>query len=194
MSGTLQLLRSRRCVAALEVALLAPVFILLLAGAVDLSRAALTWSRLQAALAVGANYALVNGGQIRRVGSGDPVALATKIADLVANSTLWTGNPTAAPVNVTVVVNNGPTAAVTNGNAVSSNSAADTESCYCLSGSPNNWSWGSAVSCSSTCTGSAAPPGRFVTISASLNFTPSFAGYGFIASGPMTTAAAVQAQ
>jgi Flp pilus assembly protein TadG len=182
------LLRARRAVAAVEFALLVPVFTLALAGIVDLGSAVYTWSRLQAALALGANYALVNSGQ---VSSTSGTTLASAVASLVAKGN---GNP---PATVTVVVNNGPTATTTGGaTPTTSGTAANADSCYCLSGSPTSWTWGSAIACGSTttCTGSSSTAGKFVTISASYSFSPIFAGYAFSTSGTMTAGSVVQTQ
>lgn len=53
------LLRARRSVAALEFGVIAPVLIMAFAGVVDLGNALYTWSKLEQALALGANYALM---------------------------------------------------------------------------------------------------------------------------------------
>jgi Flp pilus assembly protein TadG len=92
------------CVAALEFALLAPTFIMVFAGVVDIGGALYTWSRLEAALAVGANYAQVNNGQVN---STNGATLAHKIATLASTSNAG------VPATVTVVVDNGPSETAT---------------------------------------------------------------------------------
>ena len=98
----LRLAAARRSIAAVEFALLAPVFIIVLAGTVDLGFAIYTWSRLQGALAAGANYALMNPGAVNHTSAA---TLAQKLSTLVANSNTNAGD---APATVTVTVNNGP--------------------------------------------------------------------------------------
>lgn len=176
-----------RCIAILEFALLAPVFVVTLAGVVDVGNAIYTRSRLEAALAVGANYAQVN---LTQVSSSGGAALASDVASLVATSD---GNPA---LDVTVVVNHGPTVTITGGvTAPTTGTAASADSCYCPTGSPSSWTWGSAVTCGNACGGTGTPTaGKFVTITASYHFTPLFIGYAFVTNGTMSAGAAVQTQ
>jgi Flp pilus assembly protein TadG len=181
------LLRARRCVAALEFALIAPVLVMVLAGAVDLGLAVYTWTRLQGALAVGANFAMVNAAKVRST-NNDAVTLASEIASLVSTGT---GVPAA---DVTVVVNNGPTATVTGGTPATGGTASGADACYCPSGAPGSWTWGSAITCASppsTCAGSTNRSGKFVTITASYAFSPFFPAYHFVNGGTMSAGAAV---
>ncbi len=63
---------------------------------------------------------------------------------------------------------------------------------YCPTGSPPSWSWGSAYGPAGTaCTGGGTS-GKFVTVTASYNFTPFFASYAFVTNGAMTAGAVVQ--
>ncbi len=181
----LALLRARRCVAALEFALLAPTFVMIFAGVADLGYALYTWSKLEQALALGANYALMNQAQVN---STNGKALAETIATIVATS-----NPGTA-TNSTVVVNNGPTVVVTSGGTpADSGTAANADKYYCLTGSPTSWNWGTAYTDSTTQCTDGSQSGQFVTITASYNFTPFFISYGFVKNGLMTAGAAVQA-
>ncbi|MEJ0015995.1 MAG: TadE/TadG family type IV pilus assembly protein [Acetobacteraceae bacterium] len=175
--------RENRCIAALEFALLSPVFIMVFAGIVDLGNAIYTWSKLEQALAAGANFALVNRARVTTDGS----TLAQDIATLVSTSNGGT------PANATVVVNNGPTVTRTGGNASASGTAANANSCYCPTGGPSNWTWGGVVTCGNTCTGGSRA-GQFVTITASYSYTALFSSYGFVSNGTITAGAAVQTQ
>jgi hypothetical protein len=49
------------------------------------------------------------------------------------------------------------------------------------------------VTCGSACTGGGTA-GKFVAITASFNYTPFFASYGFVSNGAITAGALVQAQ
>lgn len=178
------LLRSRRCVAALEFGLLAPTFVMIFAGVADLGNALYTWAKLEQALALGANYALMNKAQVN---STNGQTLADNIATIVATSNPGTG------ANSKVVINNGPTAAVTaGGTPANSGTAANADKYYCLTGAPPSWTWGTAYTDSTTSCADSSQSGQFVTITVSYNFTPFFVSYGFVKSGLMTAGSAVQ--
>jgi Flp pilus assembly protein TadG len=181
----LALLRSRRGVAALEFGLLAPTFVMVFAGVADLGNALYTWSKLEQALALGANYALMNKALVN---STNGQTLADNIATIVATSNPGTG------ANSTVIINNGPQAVVTaGGTPANSGTAANADKYYCLTGAPTNWTWGTAYTDSTTACTDGSQSGQFVTITASYNFTPFFISYGFVKSGLMTAGAVVQA-
>lgn len=185
------LLTARRCVAAVEFALLAPIFVLMFAAIVDLGNALWTWCRLEEAVAAGTDYALVNGGvNSNYVTAANGQDLASYIAGIVANSAKVGSYLT--PADVTVVVNNGPATTITNGVPANSGTPANANSYYCPTGSPPTWSWGSAYGTAGTaCTGGGTS-GKFVTVTASYNFTPFFASYAFVTNGLMTAGAVVQ--
>jgi Flp pilus assembly protein TadG len=171
-------------VAALEFGLLAPVFLILFAGIVDIGNALYTRICLEAAIATGANYALASAGNVT---SAAGAALASSIATMVTTSN---AGPAAGG---TVVINNGPTVTVTAGAPSSGGTAANADQCYCPTGSPPNWAWGSAASCGSTCAGGGTA-GKFVTITGSYNYTSFFSSYGLVPSGTITAGAMVQTQ
>jgi Flp pilus assembly protein TadG len=170
-------------VAALEFALLTPVFLIVFAGTVDLGDALYTRTLLESAVAAGTNFALVQNSQVN---STNGATLADNIATLVANS-----NTTAA--NVTVVVNNGPSETITNGTKATSGTASNANLYYCPTGSASNLTWGSSVSAGSSCTGGGTG-GQFVTVSASYSFTAFFSSYGFVPNGTITVSSMVQTQ
>jgi Flp pilus assembly protein TadG len=176
-----RLAQDKRCVAMLEFALLAPLFIIIFAGVSDIGNALYTWCKLEEALAAGANYAMIEYGSLA------DTALASNIATLTSTSNSGT------EANTTVNVNDGATYTVTSGSGSASGSASS--SCYCPSGTPtNNWNWGNAVNCGTPCSGSNYTAGKFVTITVSYNFTPFFPNFGFVSNGAITAGAAVQTQ
>jgi Flp pilus assembly protein TadG len=185
------LLAARRCVAAVEFALLAPTFVLVFAGIVDLGNALWTWCRLEEAVAAGTGFALVNGGvNASNVNATNGQNLASDIAGIVANSARVGSYNT--PAQVAVVVNNGPATTITNGISANSGTPANADSYYCPTGSPPTWSWGSSYGTAGTaCTGGGTS-GKFVTVTASYNFTPFFVSYAFVRNGLMTAGAVVQ--
>jgi Flp pilus assembly protein TadG len=154
-------------VAAIEFALLSTVFLIVLAGVVDVGSVIYTMSELDAAVSAGAQYAENNAALV----ATNPSGLSTDIGNVV-NDTNGTGWATSA-----VDVNNGN----------------DATGCYCPTGTPGSWSWGGAVSCQSAC-GGGGIAGQFVTITASRSFTPMFPSFGFVQNGAISRSAIVETQ
>ena len=171
-------------VAAVEFALLCPVFVLILAGIVDLGGVVSTRFRLDTAVAAASNYVLVNATQ---VSSTAGATLASNLASIVTTS------DTTSTANATVVVNDGPTVTVASGTSTSSGTAASADLCYCPTGTASSLTWGSSVTCGSTCT-SGAIAGKFVQISVNYTYLPVFSDYNFINGGVVYSSALVQAQ
>lgn len=159
--------RENAGVAAIEFAIYATVFLMIVAATVDIGLLLFTNSELDAAVSVGAQYAANNAAMV----SSNPSGLATNISALVdnANGTGWATS--------TVDVNNGN----------------DSTGCYCPTGTPGNWSWGSAATCGSACAGSGIA-GQFVTITASRSVSPLFPTFGFVQSGTISRSALVETQ
>lgn len=180
------LVRDRRGIAAVEFALVTPIFCLLLAGIVDLGGALYTKFKLDSAVTAGANFAQVNAAN---VSSTNGQTLANNIATIVETSqgSGWADDG--------VVVNNGPTSTVSGGTATASGTAANADACYCPSGTPGALTWGSSTSCGSPCPGTnTGYAGKFVTITASHSYTPIFSSYGIVKNDTITASAAVQVQ
>jgi Flp pilus assembly protein TadG len=159
-------------VAAVEFAIYALVFLTIVAATVDIGLLLFTTSQLDAAVTAGAEYAVNNANDVN---STNGSSLATSISQIVTNSngTNW--------ANATIVVNNGPQVTVTNGSSSSSGTATNANSCYCPTGTPGSWTWGSTVTCASSCTGGGVG-GQFVTITASRSLTSLFPSFGFVPS------------
>jgi Flp pilus assembly protein TadG len=170
--------------AAIEFAMLVPVYLLILVGAVDMGGMLYSSYQLETAVAAGSEYAALNSANVT---SANGASLATSIATVVenANGSAWANN--------TVIVNNGPTVTVTSGTAASSGTASNADSCYCPTGSPPNWVWGSAVTCGSSCTGGG-EGGKFVTITATVAYTPLLTSFGLVHNGTLTQNATVEVQ
>jgi Flp pilus assembly protein TadG len=180
------LLSDRRGVASIELALFTPVLCLLMAGIVDLGGALYTKFKLDAAVTAGANYAQVNAAN---ASSTNGQSMATNIATIVETS------QGASWANDTVVVNNGPSTSVSSGTAANSGTATNADVCYCPSGTPDSFTWGSSTTCGSACSGTnTGYAGKFVTITASAQYTPIFASYGIVQNDTITATAAVQVQ
>jgi Flp pilus assembly protein TadG len=182
--GLARLLRRRQGTAAVEMALVAPMLMTLMAGIVDFARAYYDEIILSASVAAAAQYALLN---VASINSTSAASLAATLSGIVANSNAnaW--------ANVTVTVNDGATSTVTNGVTTASGTAANANSCYCPTGSPPNWVWGSATACGSTCAGGTLA-GKFVTIAGSKVFSAIFIDYGLIGNITLQQNMIVQAQ
>jgi Flp pilus assembly protein TadG len=158
-------LRDTAGVAAIEFAVCATVFLTALAGAADIGLLLYTDFELDNAVNAGAQYAVNNAAMV----GSNPSALNTEISNLVnnVNGTGWATS--------TVNVNNNN----------------DATGCYCPSGTPGNWSWGSTVSCGSSCTGGGIG-GQFVTITANRSIAPIFTAFGFVTSGTVSRSVLVE--
>jgi Flp pilus assembly protein TadG len=176
--------RSHSALAAIEFAIIMPVFLMLLVGVVDLGMMLFEDYKLDQAVAAGSEYASVNPSSVNSTGGA---ALASSIATTVesANGSGW--------ANDVVTVNNGPTVTVTSGSAATSGTASNADSCYCPTGSPPNWTWGSAMTCGASCSGSGTA-GKFVTITATASYTPLLSIYNFISSGTLRQSAVIETQ
>jgi Flp pilus assembly protein TadG len=171
---------------AVEFALVTPVFCLLLAGILDLGGALYTKFKLDAAVTAGANFAQVNAAN---VSSTNGQSLASNIATIVETSqgSSWADDG--------VVVNNGPATTVSGGSPSNSGTATNADVCYCPTGTPGSFTWGSSVTCGNACPGTnTGYAGKFVTITATHQYTPIFASYGIVQNDTITASAAVQVQ
>jgi Flp pilus assembly protein TadG len=154
-------------VAAVEFALYATVFLMIVAATVDIGMALFAQSELDAAVSAGAEYAANSAALV----ASNPDGLSNYISNIVDNVN--------GPGWATSTVN------VNNGN--------DTTGCYCPTGAPGNWSWGNTVTCGSACAGGGVG-GQFVTITATTTLTPIFSSFGFAPNGTITRSALVETQ
>lgn len=153
-------------VVAIEFAIFATIFLIILAGTVDVGILMYTASQLDAAVSAGAQYAEDNAALV----ASNPSGLSGSIATLVESL----NGTNSAPVNVN------------NGN--------DSTGCYCPTGTPTkNWSWGSTQTCGAACTGGGIA-GQFVTIIAKQNVSPLFPTFGFVQNGTLSRSAVVETQ
>ncbi|MHB8527969.1 MAG: TadE/TadG family type IV pilus assembly protein [Caulobacteraceae bacterium] len=171
-------------VAAVEFAILAPIFGLIFAGMADLGGVLYTQFRLNAAVSAGANYAIVNASSVNSTNGAN---LASTIASVVESNAgvNWADDA--------IVVNNGPSTTVTGGTASSSGTGSNADDCYCPTGSSNAVTWGSSAVCGSSCAGGGLA-GKFVTITASRTYHPLFSNYGIVADGQVSVSTSVETQ
>jgi Flp pilus assembly protein TadG len=178
------LCRDRRGAAAVEFVILAPIFLLIMAGLVDFGGVLYTKFGLGASVSAATNYAAVN---VSGVNSTSGAALATSLATVAANAqgTAW--------ANATVTVNAGPSATSTGGAITTSGTATAADACYCPTGTANALTWGSAQTCSAACPASGYA-GKFVVVQASKTYSPFFSSYGLVHAGVLSTTSIVQVQ
>ncbi|HVO26848.1 MAG TPA: TadE/TadG family type IV pilus assembly protein [Candidatus Margulisiibacteriota bacterium] len=177
--------RDRRGVAAVEFALFSVVFLVILAGTVDIGNLIFSTYQLDATVSAGAQYAVVNA---TSVSSTNGATLASSISAVVNN-----GHGTGGGWSNTVVVNNGPTTTTSDGSPSSSGTALNADRCYCPTGSPGSWSWGSSQICGAGC-GGGGIAGKFVSITATRTFTPFFPAWGILSGNTLTRTAMVQVE
>lgn len=173
-----------RGVSAVEFALLAPVFSLVMAGTLDLGSSAYAQFGLNAAVSAGAQYAIANASSVSS-------STATSLADTV--SRLAAGAQGTTTVTGVAAVNNGVTSTTLASSTSRTGSASTADSCYCPTGAAPSVTWGSPATCGSACAGGGSA-GKFVLVTASRPFTSVLGSYGFSPSGTLTTQALVQVQ
>jgi len=181
----IRLARDRRAVAGVEFALNSIVFLIILAGTIDVGNMIFSAYQLDATVSAGAQYAVVSGSSVN---STSGATLANSISAIVNN-----GHGSGGGWSNTVVVNNGPTTATADGSASSSGTPVNADSCYCPSGTPGSWSWGGSQTCGASCAGGGIA-GKFVSITATRTFTPFFPAWAIISSNSLTRTAMVQVQ
>ncbi len=176
--------RDRRGVAAVEFAMVAPIFCAMLAAAVDFGGVLHTKFELDSAVSAGANYAMVNASEAT---ASSGATLAGVVSTIVATS------QGAGWANDSVVVNNGPSSSMASGTSSTGGTAANANNCYCPTVSASTVTWGSSAVCGSACSGGGIA-GKFVQISASHVYTPMFSSYGLVQNNTITASAVVEVQ
>lgn len=173
--------RLRDCtsgVAAVEFAMVAPVFLLILAGIVDLGQMLHAKSRLDAAVTASASYAIANGEAIK---DGSASQLLERVIRL-ASQTLDPSKGTA-----TVSINDGFQATKSGNALILDGSSSKASLCYCPKAGTNGAViLGSTTQCGAPCA-AGGYAGKVVQISVSEPHRALFSGYGFVdADGSIT--------
>lgn len=162
--------------AAIEFALIAPVFVLILAGTIEIGLVIQAKFDLISVVSASANQTLSVS-----VDAGSASGSATSIAGLLS------GDARTGTVNL----NNAITAELGESGVSVSGDADDVDACYCATKTDTGLSWGSQVACGADCAdGSVA--GRFVEITARVPFTPMLGAYGLIGDQSLQSSAVVR--
>ncbi|ASY66656.1 hypothetical protein SJ05684_b56740 (plasmid) [Sinorhizobium sojae CCBAU 05684] len=174
----------RRGNAAIEFALVTPIFAVILAGGLDLAMLVFSRFRLEAAVSNSASYALVQADMVDAKNSSD---LAEKLAVMIASEDAG-GNKHAS-----IVVNNGASADY-NGTKISIRGMPGRgDACYCPSGSAASLVWGSARTCASACP-SGGKAGKFVVVTVKQAYTPLFSSLGIVKGDSIDASAVIRAK
>jgi len=177
-------LRDETGVSAIEFALVAPIFCFILVGVLEFGNLLFQRFELDAALAAGANYALVKADDVTAAGAPTLAANIEKVINAKWGKG-WADS--------TVTINNGSSVTTTSGTTTAGGTAANASSCYCPSGSAKSLVWGAAVACGAACTGGG-EAGKFVLINLSMPYTPILTGYGIVDAGAITVATLIQTE
>lgn len=153
---------------AVEFALIAPVFIVIIAGMVDVGGLLLSRSDVSAAVTAGSNFLLVNADRV-----------ATAPEEVARQTAMVAGNRLLASVVVRVTINGGLTVEYSNGKFLTSGSTSSATHCFCPQGEGDSISFGSAVECGKPC-GTGGYAGRYVQVAASHGYNPLFGGFGMM--------------
>ena len=173
-----------RGTAAVELALISPMLLILLAGIIDFGRVYRQEIELSSAVAAASQYALLNAANVNSSGAA---RLAAAISGIVA------GGNGAGWGNASVTVNGGSTSTVTSGTTTAGGTASNADNSWCPTGTAASLSWGTAVAGGSTCA-NGTTAGKFVTISGSRAFVAIFGGYGLIGGTTLHQSTIVQSQ
>ncbi len=155
---------ARAGMSTVEFALVAPVFVLLIAGTVDFGFALHKRFEIGSALSAGANYALL---RAEDVNAENAATLAGQIAAVVA------GNAGSGEITVTVNVNNSRSVTIAGGEANVGEGDASADVCYCPVRNSDGVFWGASVSCGGTCP-AGGTAGKFVAIEIAKAHDPLF--------------------
>ncbi|MBJ3786481.1 TadE/TadG family type IV pilus assembly protein [Devosia sediminis] len=170
-------------VSAIEFALFAPIFLLILAAATDFGALIHTRSQLEAALSNATSFAMASGQQMT----------VDNAASLALNSAKVLIGQAGTDAGASIVVNNGPSATYTEKLYGQSGQAAPAAQCYCPSRDGAAVRWGSPVSCSTPCSNGGFA-GKFVALSVTVGYRPLFVDYGLTENGVISLSALARLQ
>jgi Flp pilus assembly protein TadG len=165
----LALARNRKGVSAVEFALIAPVFLVILAGVIDVGQMMKIRSELNTAVSAGANRILLSGGGLS---AGTAEAIAADVASISAADT--------PGVTAKVTINNAFTVSMTGRAATASGTVSVADQCFCPTSQGTAVDWSVPVSCGAACPTSDEYAAKFLEISVSRPYDAMFGGYGFL--------------
>ena len=164
-----------------------PIYILVIGGVIDIGRAISMEFNLSNGVSAAASFALNNASS---ASSASGAALASNLVNILASSY------SAGWANATVVVNDGPSASITNGGAIAtSGTASNADLFYCPTGSVKvGITWGSSyTSAGQSCSTGGPVSGKYIVLTATKSFTALILPASIL-SNSFTVAAVVQVQ
>lgn len=164
--------------AGVEFALIASVFVLILAGTFEIGLMIREKFRLISDVSAAANHTLAIG---TAIDAGSAQDVSVTIAVLLA------GGDRTASVNV----NNAVTAQLVAGNVTAMQGGGNVAGCYCASRSDEAVNWGASVGCDVACA-DGTTAGRYVLISAKAPWTPMLGAYGLFSDQTLESSAMVR--
>lgn len=157
---------------AVEFALIAPIFLLLVTAAVDIGALVQDKMRIEDAAQSAMTYAM---------GHGQPLDSA-KAKELAQNLERILVSRLGSDVGVTVDVNHGAVRTYAGAKGQDSGNAALAASCYCPTMDASSVKWNDVMACGKPCPGGGGS-GKFVFLKISKPHAPIFGGYGLAENG-----------
>ena len=167
--------------AAIEFALVVPIFALVFVASVDLGMLVFSRFQLEAAVSASASYAIAHADQVDGSNGSE---LAKNLALMIASN--YRGDATAA-----IQVNNGPQASYDGATIKIGGVSSQANACYCPKGNAASVEWGSQVTCNSSCP-DGGRAGRYVAVTAKQAYTPFFTMFDVVKDGSIAANAMVQ--
>ncbi|MFB7146027.1 TadE/TadG family type IV pilus assembly protein [Agrobacterium deltaense] len=177
----LNVLRDRKGNAAIEFALVVPIFALVFVESVDLGMLVFSRFQLEAAVSASASYAIAHSDQVDGSNGSE---LAKNLALMIASN--YRGEATAV-----IQVNNGPQASYDGAKIKIGGVYSQANACYCPKGNAASVEWGSQVTCNSPCP-DGGRAGRYVAVTATQAYTPFFTMFDVVKDGSIAANAMVQ--
>lgn len=181
ISHALNVLRDTAGNAAIEFALVVPIFALVFVASIDLGMLVFSRFQLEAAVSASASYAIAHSDQVDGHSGSE---LAKKLALMIANN--YRGDATAV-----IQVNNGPQASYDGTKIKIGGVAAQADACYCPKGNAASIEWGSPFTCNASCPDGGLA-GRYVAVTARQAYTPFFTMFDVVRDGFIAANAVVQ--
>lgn len=178
---TFDILQDIKGNAAIEFALVAPIFALILVASVDLGMLIFSRFQLEAAVSSSASYAIAHADQVDST-NGDE--LAKNMALMIAGN--YRGDATAF-----IEINNGSQASYNGTKIKIGGVPSRANACYCPAGTASTIDWGSDQSCGTPCP-DGGRAGRYVSVTARQAYTPFFSVFDVVKDGFITADAIVQ--
>lgn len=176
--------RARGGASLVEFAMISPIFIVLMTGMTDLGGAFRAKMRIDTALSAGANVALLGADKLTAANAG---ALMAKAGIVVSQGIDDAG------ATVSVGVNGGTPATVAGGKVTAAGDPANADKCFCPTRSGSTITWGAAATCGSACA-SGEPAGKFISLAASVPYSPFFPQVGIMDLDAVTGTSIVRVQ